>query len=262
MFQIDYYAYANRLTAIHPAEKMFFSLAVITVCLAASTFYTSLAVILLMSSGVIIRAGIPWRFYIKLLTVPAFFLVTGTVAVAVSVSREAGVHLFGFYLAGFHVGVGADDLARAMGLFLKSVGATCCLFFLALTTPMVDIIALLNRLKVPSLFVELMGLIYRFIFVTAETAEKIYISQSSRLGYRSVKTGYISLGSLVSNLLIKSYHRSKLLFIALTSRGYNGELRVLESRYKLSYQNIAIMLMLIIFLILLSVWSKAGRLPF
>jgi ABC-type cobalt transport system, permease component CbiQ and related transporters len=119
-------------------------------------------------------------------------------------------------------------------------------------------IALLRKIKVPALFMELMGLVYRFIFVMAETAEKIYTSQSSRLGYVNLNRGYHSLGQLVSNLFIKSYHRSKMLFIALTSRCYTGEIAVLEKSYRLSPGNIAIILLLDTGLVLFGIWERWG----
>lgn len=240
MFIIDQYAYANRLRSAHPGEKFAFSVLTMAICLVSPSAVTSLAIVLLMAGAVVLRAGIPWRFYLKMMTIPFSFLLVGVATVAVSVSRHPDGVIYGFTVLGLTVGVTLRDLGIAAGLFCKSLGAVSCLYFLALTTPMVEIILVLKKLRVPSLFIELMGLIYRFIFVVMDTAAKIYTAQSSRWGYASLRTSYFSLGQLASTLFIKSYHRSQELFTALMSRCYNGELNVIEPRCPVSKGNIAI----------------------
>jgi cobalt/nickel transport system permease protein len=59
------------------------------------------------------------------------------------------------------------------------------------------------------------------------TADEIYISQSSRWGYASLKNSIKSLGQLTAALFVKALHRSQTLFTALSSRGYTGQLNVL-----------------------------------
>lgn len=244
MFQIDHYAYANRLLPVHPGEKLAFAVVTMAICLAFSSPATSLAVIALMSGALVLRAGIPWPAYLRLLAVPAGFLLIGTVTIAVSVGGQPDGQSWGINAPGVWIGVGERDLALAAGLFLKSLGATTCMYFLALTTPMVEVVSILKKLKAPSLFVELMTIIYRFIFVLAETANSIYTSQSSRLGYRNIRTGYGSLAGLVTNLFVKAYYRSRMLFITLSARGYTGELRVLEPGHRLSKKNILVIAVL------------------
>lgn len=258
MFNIDRYAYSNRLRSAHPAEKFAFALCTIIICLAASSVTTSLVIVLLMAGAVVLRAGIPGRFYLKLMSLPASFLVIGVVTVAVSVSWNPLPALHGFTIWGVTVGVTARELGMAAQLFFKSLGAVSCLYFLSLTTPMTEIIAVLKKLRVPSLFIELMGLIYRFIFVLMETADKIHTTQSSRCGYASLKNSYASLGQLVSNLFVKSYHRSRLLFVALESRCYTGELDVIELPYTVSPANIMIIVLIDLALVALALYTGGG----
>jgi cobalt/nickel transport system permease protein len=80
--------------------------------------------------------------------------------------------------------------------------------------------------------VELMSLIYRFIFVLLETADTMFTAQSSRLGYVDLKTSYRSLGALVSTLFVRAYKRSTDLYTSLESRGYDGDLNVLEEPFQ------------------------------
>ncbi len=238
MFGIDRYAYTNRWRKVHPAEKLALALVAMLACLISAGRLPSLLVIFLMAGLVVWRAGVPILFYLRLLCLPVSFLVAGVLTVAVSFSRETTLFLWGLKIGAYGVvGITAAGLNTAINLFSKSLGAVSCLYFLSLTTPAVEMIAVLRKLRLPPLFVELMSLVYRFIFVLFETAGKIYVAQSSRGGYATMKTAYFSLGQLVSNLFVKSYNHSRMLFTSLSARCYTGELNVLPEDYPLSGKN-------------------------
>ncbi|ACV64442.1 cobalt ABC transporter, inner membrane subunit CbiQ [Desulfofarcimen acetoxidans DSM 771] len=260
MFSIDSYAYSNKLRKVHPAEKCAFAMVTLIICLAASSLLTSLAVLLIMSAAVVGYAGIPFRVFAGFMSLPVSFLLVGVLTIAVTVSREPGVYLWGLSFWGFNLGITAAGVAAAVILLFKSLGAVSCLYFLSLTTPMIDIIYVLRKMKVPALFIELMTLIYRFIFVLAETAEKIYTSQSSRLGYAGVNVSFSSLGELASTLFIKSFHRSQMLFQALSSRCYTGGLNVLDNYYEFSIKNMLFIAALDLGIAALSLYSGGGQL--
>ena len=260
MFSIDSYAYSNKLRKFHPAEKCAFAMITLIICLAASSIPTSLTVITVMCVAVVGYAGIPGRVFAGFMSIPASFLLVGVLTIAVTVTREPATFLFSMSVWGFNIGVTSASTVVAVSLLFKSLGAVSCLYFLSLTTPMIDIIYVLRKMKIPVLFIELMTLIYRFIFVLAETAEKIYTSQSSRLGYGGVKVAFSSLGGLASTLFIKSFHRSQLLFQALSSRCYSGGLNVLEAEYTFSVRNLFLIAVLDLALIALSFYSGGGQL--
>lgn len=234
MLQIDYYAYANRLVSVHPAEKAAFAAITMAICIASPSPLVYLAVTVLMAGVVVLGAGIPGTAYLKLLSVPALFLAVSAAVVAVSVSLSPVDYLVSIGAGSYLIGVHPRDLYTAFSLFFKSLGATSCLFFLSLTTPMVDLTNTLRKMRVPALIIDLMVIMYRFIFVLIETAEIIYTSQSSRLGYINVKTGWRSMGTLLASLFIRTCRRSEDLFTALSARGYTGDMKVLETRYAFS----------------------------
>ena len=166
MLQIDCFAYSNRLAPVHPAEKICFALATMLVCLAFQSPAASLGAVIIMAGITVIGAEIPFVSYLRLLAAPAFFLGMATVTVAFSLSFSNGGFLMGFQVGSLFVGITQKGLDSAIIIFLKSLGATTSLFFLSLTTPMVEIVSVLRKARVPSLFVELVALIYRFIFMT------------------------------------------------------------------------------------------------
>lgn len=255
MLKIDQYAYINRLSDVHPLEKIILATVTMIICLGFSSPAVSLAVLLLMSAATVLVAGIPARFFLKLMLLPFSFLVIGVLTVAVVLTGDPHPLLYWVRLGGYCLGVTASSLHLAVNLFLKSLGAVACLYFLSLTVHMVELFAVLRKVRIPALFVELMSLIYRFIFVLLETTDKIYIAQSTRWGYANLKTSYRSLGQLVSNLLRKSYSDSQMLYLTLTSRGYSGELKVLEREYTFSIKNLVIIAVVDSLLLLLGLWS-------
>lgn len=252
MIAIDSYAYSNHLRSVHPSEKSLFAIMTMVICITSPTILTPLVILALMAGGIIFKARIPAQVFIKLLLIPLSFLLISVLTIAFSVSTTPS----GFWLAqnlnGFTIGIRYPDLVNAVHLFLKSLGAVSCLYFLALTTPITELITLLHKIKVPYIITELMVLIYRFIFVFLDTAITIRRAQSSRIGYVSMKSTYRSLSQLFSALLGKMFLKSRDLYDSMSARGYTGEIKVLTKKYPINLKNYVIITVLEIPLILLN----------
>lgn len=228
---IDKYAYISRLKHIDPMLKFTFALLTMSVCLWANSVLISVIIVLIMGWLTVYKGGTPVSLFIKLLMVPMSFLFIGVLTIAVNISKNQNDFLFSLVIAGMHIGVQKTGLYSAARLFFKALGAVSCLYYLSLSTPMVDILAVLRMFRIPKLLIELMGLIYRFIFVLIETADTMTIAQNSRLGYSSLSATYHSMGTLFSTLFIRAYKRGNDLYTALEARGYDGELNVLEEQF-------------------------------
>ncbi len=256
MFRIDQFAYNNSLSAVNPVEKIAFAVITLAIGIAFDTVLVPLTVFLLMSVSTIFLARVSAVFYLRLLSLPFTFLLVSMAAVIFNISLTPFNYLFGGAWGPVYIGISAESLRQAVQLLFKALGAVSCLYFLALTTPMTEIINTLRKLKVPVLFLELMILIYRFIFLLLDTAGKIHLSQSSRWGYASIKTSYRSMAVLIANLFSRAYWRSQSSYQALLSRGYSGDMKFLGVKYSWSYRNL--MLILIIEAALLSL-GLCGR---
>ena len=122
--------------------------------------------------------------------------------------------------------------AAAGRVFCTALGCVGAMYFLALSTPITDLTLCLGRLHVPRLMVELMELIYRFIFVLTETAGHIRTAQASRLGYQSAGRSLHSLGLLASTVFLRAWRKADRVYAALESRGYAGSLATLPGDYR------------------------------
>ncbi len=232
MTNMDKYAYSSKLKQTAPMKKLIFAMLALAVCLWANSVLISVLVLFMMGWCTVCKGGAPVALFIKLMLLPISFLIIGVLTIAINASGNKDIFLFSIAAFGTHIGVTKLGMHQAAHLFFKSMGAVSCLYFLSLSTPLVDLLAVLRRLKVPKLIVELMGLIYRFIFVLLEAAETMHTAQSSRLGYADLTSTYRSLAALVSTLFIRAYQRSNELYTALEARGYDGELSVLEEPWE------------------------------
>ena len=82
----------------------------------------------------------------------------------------------------------------------------------------------MRSLGVPKLFVELIELTYRYIFMLEETAGQIRLAQTSRLGYLGgLKTKLQHFAMLLARTFILSQTEADRLYLGLVSRGYEEE---------------------------------------
>ncbi|MBF0517806.1 MAG: cobalt ECF transporter T component CbiQ, partial [Nitrospirae bacterium] len=124
-------------------------------------------------------------------------------------------------------------------VFFRAFAAISCFYFLILTTPVADILAVLRRCRIPAVVCEVMGLTYRFIFLFMDISHKTRTAQLSRLGYDGLINSYRSMGILVASLFQRMFRQADILNTALQSRGFTGELRVMQRAFKISPVNIA-----------------------
>lgn len=229
MSSIDKYAYQSKLAHVKAGTKLLFALAAMTVCLFFGSEIVSVLTIVLMAAATLIMGGCRLRRYIRLLSIPFTFLVTGTITIIVGQITQQTQALVSFPLFGSRYGVSTNSLHNGLTILLRAFGAVSCLYFFSLNTPMNSLLSLLRR-KTPGLFVELMELIYRFIFVVWDEAGKIHTAQASRLGYDGFMRSMHSLGDLVTNVFLRAFRRVDRVTVALESRGFDGNFELLTEK--------------------------------
>lgn len=252
MISIDKLAYVSELRKVNPMEKFMFSILTMILCISLNNIVYSILVVLFMAAITIFKGKIPAKSYGELILIPLVFLIIGIVTIAINTVGDSKEILFSFHIFNIKLGCTKTSFLMASKIFFKALASVSCLYFLALTTPVFEILTVLRKFKAPKLFVELMGLVYRFIFVLLDTANMIFISQNSRLGYSKISTGYNSLGKLVTSLFISSYKRSQDIYTAMESRCYDGEINLIEDNFKISYRNIFIIIIVEVILVTIS----------
>lgn len=227
MLLIDKLSYQSKLRYMNAAEKFLFSVATLTICIAARSVLICLPVLGLMSALTVCKGKIPAGRYLKLLTVPLAFLLINSLILGLSI-RQTPLEVFSISFGNWYLTASRETLRYAVQVFVTAMSAVSCLYFLSCNTPLTDILGVLKKLKCPKLLIELMLLIYRYIFVLLDCARAISIAQKSRLGNMTFRQSLHSFGQLVSALFVQAVNRSGILYDAMESRCYDGDLRVLS----------------------------------
>jgi len=224
MFNIDKIAYKNSFNTIHPLEKLSFTFWNLAVIFLAS-WQVQLFIFIVLLLITVQVAKIPWRSYSQLLLIPMGFIILSLISIVISFSSGTDSFLTSFPIYSFNVGITSQGLLTAGLLFVRSLSAIAAMYFLILTTPFIDLLYVLERLRFPQILLELLTLIYRFIFVFIATARCIYVAQSARLGHLSFRKSISSHSILFANIFEKAILKYKNLAVGMESRGFSGEIK-------------------------------------
>ena len=219
---IEQCAYGNRWRFVSPAAKAVFCLGGFVAAFAAGRAEVAFAVATAIAAITLLGAGIPAGRYLRIALPPLGFLLLGCLSLAYSLDfADNGLTLRWL----------PEGWTPLLQLAARSLGALAAMLFLALTTPMVDLIAFFRRLHVPEVLLEIMVLCYRMLFVFSEALHDTRTAQAARLGYATPRLALRSLGSLTANLTVQIWQRAHALHVAAQSRNNDGAFRFLEPQY-------------------------------
>lgn len=114
-------------------------------------------------------------------------------------------------------------------MLTTALGAVSAMYLLALTTPIHEITSTLSRLHVPGILIELMYLIYRFIFLLSDTAHQMHMAAQSRLGYWGWRQSMQTFGKSMANLLVTALRQAGNTYDAMVARCYT-DVGILDRR--------------------------------
>lgn len=230
---VDHLAYSNKLRFTDPRLKFSLAIAVVVLCLLSTSPLVGITAVVSIFIWLTQIAKSPWRTVINLLFAEATFLALSLIGIIVSISLSEPVSMAWRTAVGpLWLASSPTQIDQATLVFARTFGAMSALNSLALTTPLIDLISMWQRWRVPDLLIDLMTIMYRFIFVLLATLRQMSIAQTSRLGqagnYRQRMNNAALLGS---RLFINAFQRSQRLETALRARGYDGVLPVLPMHY-------------------------------
>jgi cobalt/nickel transport system permease protein len=235
--QIDSLAYSNRLRHLPPSQKLWFALAVLLIAL-VSHYPIQIGILVWMSIWIVIYAGIPRQVYRSMMAGVLVFLVTSMPALAIEYTRfiSSDVQadsLWQMSMWGGQIYLSRQGSIQAIEVLVRSLASTSALFFIVLTIPAIDLATTCKKIGCPPILIELSLLVYRFIFLLANTAQQIVTAQISRGGYRTHRLRMNSLNLLVRQLIGRTAIRYQQSILGVTARGFQQEFRFWQPQ---SYQ--------------------------
>jgi len=123
----------------------------------------------------------------------------------------------------------AQGLTTAAYLILRVETAATLTMILVVTTPWMHVLKALRIFRVPVVFVVILGMTCRYILLMLETAHEMFESRKSRtVGSLSAAERRRMAVSSAGVLLSRTFQLSGDVYLAMQSRGFRGEVYLLD----------------------------------
>jgi cobalt/nickel transport system permease protein len=177
------------------------------------TWYPAFAGYLAVLLVVVAVARVPYGYLLKRLVVEIPFVVFAVLMPFVATGPRTDV---------LGVEVSQPGLLAAWALLAKGTLGVLASLTLAATTEPDELLRGLQRLRMPSLIVQIMGLMIRYLdVVTAELGRMLVALRSRGCDPRSPRQ-WPTLARSLGALFVRSYERGERVHLAMLSRGYTG----------------------------------------
>lgn len=229
----DTYSYLSALREWNTTYKVAFSVGALVTVVAADSVGVSAVTLLFMLFLSVGVGKIPVGDYFRLMKIPLAFILLGGAAITAQFGSGAdSLFRTRFFLTNLYVT--QSSLTLGIHVTLKAFSAVSALYLMTLSTPMGEIISVFRKIRVPVLILELMHLIYRYIFILSETNQRQKDAAGSRLGYCDLKTSLRTFSGELANLLILSMKKAETYYDAMEARGYEGNALFWEEKRPLT----------------------------
>ena len=127
-------------------------------------------------------------------------------------------------------GLTGQGLTSAALVIARVATSVSLVVLLTLTTPWVRLLAALRAVGVPRIFVLVIGIAYRYVFLLLGSVTEMYEARQARtLGrarHDNTARGFVAASA--GALLAKAHHLSDEVHLAMVARGYRGDARTLQ----------------------------------
>jgi cobalt ECF transporter T component CbiQ len=195
----------TRRTALDPRVKVTGAL-MLTIAAVSARRWEAVAMLIAVLTAAALAGGVRWRrlaagwagglFFAAVVAVPAIF---------------------------------TSSWQLAALLVLRGEASLTCWMLVILTTPYHLVLRALQALSVPTVFIAILSMTFRYIFLLVQTAQDMLLSRRSRIvGRMDGMDSRRLLSSTAGVLLGKSVQMSDDVYQAMTSRGFRGEIRLMQ----------------------------------
>jgi cobalt/nickel transport system permease protein len=147
-----------------------------------------------------------------------------------------GQALFDLSIGPWMLTASSEGVARFVSVAFKSWLSVQAAIVLAASTQFPELLQAMRAVGIPRLLVGMFGLTWRYLFVLVDEALRLMRARMARSG-QSGEAGRKPGGSLAwrarmaggmaGNLFLRAFERSDRIYVAMLSRGYDGEVRTL-----------------------------------
>jgi cobalt/nickel transport system permease protein len=144
--------------------------------------------------------------------------------------------LFSFSIGTWMLTAHAEGLERFIGVAVKSWLSVQAAILMASSTPFPELLQAMRAVGIPRLLVGMFGMMWRYLFVLADEAMRLMRARAARSGQSGEPLRKVGgnvawrarvTGGMAGNLFLRAFERSDRIHVAMLSRGYDGEVRLL-----------------------------------
>ncbi|MGH3364460.1 MAG: cobalt ECF transporter T component CbiQ [Nocardioidaceae bacterium] len=166
--------------------------------------------------GVIAVSQVPFGYIAKRMVVEVPFVVFALLMPFVATGPRVDV---------LGLSVSEAGVLAAWGLLAKGTLGVMASLTLAATTEPRDVLVGLQRLRVPSQLVQIVGFMVRYLDVVTDEMRRMRIARESRGFSGRGPRAWPVYARTAGALFVRSYERGERVHLAMLSRGYDGRAR-------------------------------------
>jgi len=205
------------LQSLDPRMKLIAILALL-IGVSLSHSLTIIAVVYLLAILLAVLSAIPVDFFIKrvwlvlpfftgLVVLPALFITPGPPLIRIPLGLT----------------ITRTGLITVLFLLLRVSTSVSLALLLILTTPWNSVLSALSVMRIPDVFILILGMTYRYIYLLLHIANDMFLSRQSRVvGRMSGAEERRVIAATTASLLSKSLNMSSQVYLAMQSRGFRG----------------------------------------
>jgi len=229
------------LQEVHPRARLVAVLVVLlSVSLASSLFTLSLHALLVAALVCMARiraqemlgAGLLVAVVFSvMMALPATLNLASGGTILVPILRLDGPRQLGPYVVPSVIGISGEGLRTAGTFLLRTLTSTAAVLCLALSTRWTDLLASLRSLRLPPLFVQIIGMTVRYLHLLLRQSEEVHLGKKSRtICRRPLASEQMWVGSRIAAAWEKSLHLMTDVTDAMTARGFTGDFHFAPGR--------------------------------
>ncbi|MFH1189191.1 MAG: cobalt ECF transporter T component CbiQ [Candidatus Omnitrophota bacterium] len=223
VFSDEYASKRGLLQSLDPRMK-FATFAIFLLSILFSRSITALFYFYAISLGLARLSNIGMGYFLKRtwIFIPLFSLFIAVPALFSAFTP--GDTLASFEALGFRLAVTRQGLSVATLFVMRVVTSVSFVILLSMTTRHFELLKALRVFGAPQVFVMILGMCYRYIYLFAQLIENTFLAIKSRAGTDvRAGAGRRVIAWNIASLWYRSYRLNEEVYNAMLSRGYWGE---------------------------------------
>ena len=160
------------------------------------------------------------------------------------ISFNKPLHFWIYYIPE-NIGFTQNGIQVVLLVFLRVLNSVSFALLIVFTTPFPSFIKSFKMIGVPDLFLMIISLAYKFIFILSRAIEETYFALKSRLS-GNIKSKNIRI--LISGRIFFIFKRSMIIYestyYAMVSRGYHGKIK-LHSQHRINVMDLVALVIIL-----------------